>query len=260
MNKKLTTALTLLCLLCFGMMAQALAQTQAPGVKGGDYFVFSINSQWSSSNSSLTVPPYLLEVNTTDYYRVMISDVQSPNVTATNVWHFQNGTDINSLAILDLNTGELVYYIPGVPAFQGFSYANISVNEPLYPLIEGSPTMNQTITRDYGSGQRETNVITLTYNVTDITNSTLGTETASLYFDKLTGVLVERSVYTEFPDQNGSEIWTLTETNLWTVPIAQVELPLPLPVIIAIVAVIVVAIVAVLFLKNRKKSKKRSKP
>ena len=256
MNKKLTTALTLLCLLCFGMMAQTSAQTQAPGVKEGDYFVFSITSQWSSSNSSITVPTYLLDINKTDYYKVMVSSVQSPNVTATNMWHFKNGTDINSLAILDLNSGELVYYIPGLPAFQGFSYANISVNEPLLPSVQDSPTMNQTIKRAYGSGQRDTNVITLSYDVTDSSNSTIGVETTSLYFDKATGVLVERNVYTEFADQNGSAIWILTETNLWTVPVAKIELPLPI--IVAIVAAIIVVIVAVVYFKTRKNRKKKS--
>ncbi len=255
MNKKLTFALIALVLVCSGLMGQSMAQTETKvsGVNAGDYFVFSITSQWSSSNSSATVPLYLVDINNTQYYKVMVSSAIGPNVTATNVWHFTNDTEVNTLVVMDVESMAM-YFMNG---FQGFCKPNLGVGDLLYSGMADSPTINQTVSRDYGSGKRDTNVVTFSYAVTDPANSTEGTEMLTFYIDKETGVFVERNIYTEFPDQTGSETWILTETNLWTVSAAQLELPLPLPVIIAIVVVIVAAIVAVLFLKKRKKGKKR---
>jgi hypothetical protein len=232
-----------------------MAQTEdkVAGVSTGDYFVFNVTSQWSSSNSSATAPPYLVELNSTQYYKVMVSSTIGPNVSATNVWHLTNDTEINSIVVMDVESSKM-YLMSG---FQGFCKPNLGVGDPLYSAMEDSPTINQTISRYYGSDKRDTNVVTFSYAVTDSTNATEGTETLTLYIDKEIGIVIERNVYTEFPDQTGSEIWTLTETNLWTATAAQSELPLPLPVIIAIVVVIVVAIVAVFLLKKRKKGKKR---
>lgn len=233
----------------------AQTETKVAGVSEGDYFIFSITSQWSSSNSSATVPAYLVDINNTQYYKVMVSSTIGPNVSATNIWHFTNDTEVTSLVIMDIETMEM-YFMSG---FQGFCKPNLGVGDPLYATLEGSPTVNQTISRNYASGTRDTNVVTFSYAVTDPTNSTEGTETLTLYIDKATGVFVERVVYTEFPDQTGSETWLLTETNLWTVSAPTLELPLPLPVIIAIVAIVVAVIVAALVFKTRKKRKKRSK-
>ena len=63
-----------------------LAQAWSPGVKPGDYFTYSVSTYWNSSNSSRTVPVYLLENNNTKWYNVSVSRVSGNNVTATNSW------------------------------------------------------------------------------------------------------------------------------------------------------------------------------
>lgn len=256
MNRKLTLALTALALTCTVLMGQALAQTENSiiGVNAGDYFTFSVTSQWSTTNASATVPPYLLEINKTAYYKVMISAVIGPNVSATNIWHFNNDTEVNSLVVMDVETREM-YFMNG---FQGFCKANLTAGEPLYAGIADSPTINETITRNYASGPREINVVSFSYPVADFYNTTEGTETLTFYIDKITGVFVERIVYTEFPDQTGTETWKLTETNRWTVTAPPETLSsLLLPITAVIVAIIVVAVAAVFLTKKRKKIKKR---
>jgi hypothetical protein len=257
MNMKLTVAIPLLILLCFGIAAQTFAQTRAPGVKAGDYLTFSITTRWNSSNSSLTVPDPLVGINNTDYFKVSVSDVTAFNVTATNIWRFKNGTELPSLVILDTDTGSM-YYMNG---YQGFFDANLGAGDLLHPSGSDLITINQTISREYAGAKRDINVVTLSAPiVNNATNVTLGREEVNFYIDKATGVLVELFDTTEYfdPTETGSTIWLLTETNLWTVSAPQLELPLPLPIIVAIVAVIIVVIVAVLYFKTRKKRKKKS--
>jgi hypothetical protein len=98
-----------------------------------------------------------------------------------------------------------------------------------------------------------------TYVVESNINVT-GTETQTLYIDKATGVLVERRVFSEFPDlgQTGTELWTLQSTNLWAVSAAApLELPLPLPIIVAIVAVVIVVVVAAVYFRGKRHRRKK---
>jgi hypothetical protein len=97
-----------------------------------------------------------------------------------------------------------------------------------------------------------------TYVVESNINVT-GTETQTLYIDKATGVLVERRVFSEFPDlgQTGTELWMLQSTNLWQVSAAPLELPLPLPIIIAIVAIVIVVVVAAVYFRGKRGRRKR---
>jgi hypothetical protein len=256
MNEKMTTAIPLIFLLCFAIFTQVSAQTQVPGVKYGDYFIFSIISQWNSSNSSATIPAFLSEINNTAYYKVLVESVIGSNVTATNIWHLTNNTDINSLVILNVDSGSMFY----MNGYKGFFYSNLAANDLLRPSGADGIRINQTISRDYGSGSRETNMVTFSYNVTDAGNSTIGIETATLYIDKATGVLVGRDIHSEFPDQSGSEIWTLTETNLWTVTSNNSWSTLPQPLIIAIIIVVIIATVSILvFYKLRKSGRRKSR-
>jgi hypothetical protein len=255
MNSKLTVAIPLIILLCFGIAAQTFAQTRAPGVKAGDYLTFSITYYWNSTNPSLTVPETLVDGNNTEYYKVIVSGVTAFNVTATNILHFKNGTEEPSLVILDTDTGAM-YYMNG---YQGFYDANLGAGDFLHPSGIDLITINQTISRDYASGKRDINVVTLSAPiVNNATNVTIGKEEVNFYIDKATGALVELVDTTEYFDtaETGSRIWLLTETNLWTTSSPQSELLLPI--IVAIVAVIIVVIIAIVYFKTRKKRKKKS--
>lgn len=259
MKRKLTITLFILCLLCFGIIGQSIAQTRLPGVNVYDNFVYSITSSWNSSNASATVPISLVEINNTVTFNVTVTYVANDNVTATNTWSFSNGTRIDSLVTFDTNSGNLIDYIPGLPAFEGFYDANLGVNDLLRPSGNNTTPVwiNQTVTRNYDSVKRDTNFVTFSYPSTDVTNSSIGTTTTTFYIDKPTGVLVERKDFTEFPDQNGTILWTLKSTNLWTVSATSPQLPLPLPIIVAIVAVVIVVVVAAVYIRGRKGRRKK---
>jgi hypothetical protein len=256
MNRKLAVTLSLLMILGFGSVGQVLAQNGMPGVSRGDEFVYSITTHWSTSDPALMPPSVLLEYNSTTHYNVTVITVQSTNVTIMNNLAFTNGTVLSSPSLSNVASGQLYQSIPGYPAFQGFFDVNLAVNSPLYPSGNQSVTINQTVTRDYSSGKRDTNVVTGDFPISDINNKT-GTQTITFYIDKSKGVLVERDDVLVFPDYTASIIWTLKSTNLWSVSAA--PLPLPLPVIIIIAVVIIVVVVGLVVYRERKSSKKKNR-
>jgi hypothetical protein len=217
MNRKLTVAISLLVLIVFSLVGQTLAQNRRIGVNVGDNFVYTITAQWRSTNSSATIPPYLVETNKTAALNVTVSAIQNTNVTASVTWSFTNGTDLNALVTLDVVSGALLSYVPNMPVFQGFYVANLYAGELLRPTGNNTFIINWVITGNYSSGLRDTNVATLTYPVTNSSGGTVGTETQTFYIDKATGALVQFEYYTELPDQGVLVTWLLKETNVWAV-------------------------------------------
>jgi len=261
MNRKIAITFSLIVILGFGLAGQTLAQTASwePGVMQGDYLIYSITSHWSTTNSSLTVPDELLLYNSTLRYNVTVDVVQGPLVAILTNWVFTNGTDLTEPSYSNVTSGELINYLSVYPAFQGIYDANLAVNNLLYPLGNDSLTISQTITRDYYSGKRDTNVVITSDPIKDVNNKT-GTQTIVNFIDKSKGVLVELNSDIKFADYNASIIWTLKDTNLWTVSAATLPpLPLPLPVIIAIVVVIVAVVAVVVFYRERKQGRKKNR-
>ncbi len=251
MSKKLAVTVSLLTVLCISMFAPVLVHAASPGVQEGEYFTYSIKTNWETTNSSRTVPEYLLETNKTQHYNVIVSYVSGANVTATNTWQYVNGTTGNTRVDMEVDNGEVISYIPGHPAFLGFYPANLSTNDPIRPLNPTGLWVNETVSREYAGRNREVNVVRFSYEVTDYYNSSFGEESVTYYIDKETGVLVEQTAYTEFPDENGSITWVLTATNAWKD--ANAPLSLSMFEIAAIVAVIAILIaVVVLLLKRRR--------
>jgi hypothetical protein len=256
MYRKLTIVFIFAALLAAAMAAQVSAQSHLPGVKEGDYFTYSIVSYYQTSNSSFPVPASLAQVNATDYYKVMVSQVQDYNVTRTNILHFNNGTqDQNTLTVQDTDTG-VSYYMSG---FEGIFDANLNAGDLLRPGASDGVRINSTVTLNYPSGSRESNVLTLIGDVVDTadpTNNTIGTGNYTYVIDRATGVLVQRIIYSEFSDHNGSEVWTLKDTNRWTVTAPPFEFPWLIVAVAAVVVVaVVVAVVVVFKLKNSHRRK-----
>ena len=264
MNKKLTITIFLLIILGFGVVGQALAQTRTPGVKVNDYLVYNITSHWNPASATEATPPALIDLNNTKNYNVTITGVSGANVTTNQLWDFVNGTELPYLAGWNLESAES-YYMSS--PFEGIVGANLGVGDLLHPSGNDSLTINQTITRNYASGARETNVIQISAPVQnsttdEVTNqttyTTIGNQDLTFYIDKATGVLVEQrsEISSLTPVESGSTVWTLKETNLWEVsaPTAPAVSALE---IIAIVVVIVVVVAAVVFVGLRRKSHRK---
>ena len=253
MNTKLTVAFALLFLLCFGRAQQALAQARAPGVQAGDHFTYIITAHWSSDYAGATVPNDLLELNSTLWYRVTVSEVSGSNVTTDDVWHFANGTERPAVVVQNVDSGSSYFMTGLIPIFG----ANLTANDLLHPSGDDLWRVNETESRDYASGKRDTNVVTFSYPIEDSANIAIGTS-ASYYFDKATGILVERRENSVTSGETVSIILSLKETNLWTVSAAPpLQLPLPMPILIALILFVTAAMVSVMFYGRRKSRRKK---
>jgi len=195
-----------------------LTQEVTPGVKIGDVFIYDITSSWHSDDPNTTVGDYYVQLNTTEWYKITVTNVNGSNVSIETVWRFTNETEIESTSNMDVNTG--IAYPHN--AFWAIYAANLEKNDRIRPSGASRAVVNETETKDFTSGTREINVVSLTeqyYDADDPTYSTTWTEYMNTKFDKQTGMLVEFndiSFYTN-PGQTTSISWILKETNVWEV-------------------------------------------
>jgi hypothetical protein len=188
----------------------------APGVKAGDEFTYSINGFFSSNDPSVTVPENFQQINTTEWFKVLVTDVSDEVVSVNTTWRFTNGTELNESSTINVDTG-IPYPTNG---FYPIYAANLKANDYIRPHGPDRSTINETINRQYASGTRQTNRRTISipaYDENDPTRTWV--ETPTIYFDKQTGILVELrdvNVYTN-PEMTLTVVWKLTDTNLWQV-------------------------------------------
>ena len=189
-----------------------------PGVKVGDEFTYDIKSYWSSQDPDALPSDSFLEFNLTEWYKVTVTGVSGAEVSVNTTWRFNNGTEIEAASSIDVETG-IPYPTTGFyPIYAG----NLKAGDKVRPLGPDRSTINETTTRDYASGTRETNLVSLTEQYTDANDPTgtrTWTEIMNTKFDKQTGVLVEFrdiSLYTN-PSITTNIAWTLKESNVWDV-------------------------------------------
>ncbi len=263
MNSKMAVAVSILVILSLSAIGQVFAQTRLPGVKAGDYFIYSSQSYWSSDNASATVPPTLVQLNETAQYKVQFSGSSGVNATATYLWDFVNGTELPYLITQDVESGQTYYHSFTNPPLEILVGANMNAGDLLHPLGNDTLTINQTISRAYASGVRDTNVVELIQDIhnNETDTTVVGRTIDRFYIDKAIGVIVEQDSileHTANPAETDSITWTLKETNLWD---ASPPFALTLPIVVAIISVvIVVVILAVVYvLRSRKGKKKKSR-
>ena len=200
------------------LVAQATPQGVVPGVKVGDEFVYDIKGFWSSDDPNASITYYFIQLNMTESYKITVTDVNGSKVTISTTWSFTNGTEFTGTNTVNVDTGA-VY--PS-DAFWAIYAANLKENDRARPSGGNQATINETTTRDYASGMRETNLVSLTEQYTDANDPTgtrTWTEIMNTKFDKQTGVLVEFrdiSLYTN-PSITTNIAWTLKESNVWDV-------------------------------------------
>ena len=184
------------------------------GVKAGDFFTYEMQGLWESHDPNATISDTILQLNMTEWYRVTITNVSNPDISLHTVWRFKNGTEIEADGKMDIETG----FASG--GFWAIYAANLDAGERTHPKGPDKVLVNDTITRNYPSGARETNRLMLTaqfYNVND--PSRTYTDSRTVQFDKETGMLVElfnQNVYNS-PEMTEVIWWKLTDSNVWTV-------------------------------------------
>jgi hypothetical protein len=188
------------------------------GVKKGDEFTYDLKGYYSSNDPDETAPVALLDINMTEWYKITVTSVVGPEVTIDTTWRFSNGTELTGTGNVNVETG--IHY--PTEGFWAIYAANLKANDFTRPNGPDRSTINETSTRDYASGTRETNRISLVlqyYDANDPSYTTTWTEYMNTHFDRQVGILVELrdiSVYTN-PDVTITLVWTLTNTNRWKV-------------------------------------------
>jgi hypothetical protein len=237
----LAIALVVVIILAFIIfLGSQSGQVAVPGVKEGDEFTYDVMGFWSSNDPNATLPESFLQLNMTEWYKITVTGVSDAQVSIDTTWRFTNETELTGQGTVNVQTG-ICYPSDG---FWAIYASNLRANDRLRPLGPDQSTINETTTRDYADGTRETNRISLVlqyYDADDPTYSTTWTEYMNTHFDRNTGMLVElrdTNVYTN-PQMTLIISWKIKDSNVWAVPEFPSVLILPLFMIVTLFAVIV---------------------
>jgi hypothetical protein len=184
------------------------AQTTV-GVSQGDVFEYDMVTHWNSLLTA-TPPSELLELNQTEWIRVAVTGVSGSQILTRITTHYRNGTEIGSDESCDIETLEF----SGGPPFIG---ANLGRNDLVNPSASEPWYINETVTRTYKNGPRQTNHLKLE-TISDSPDVGEISLIYDYYFDKSTGVTVE--YYYEFSYSGLTSITQskIISSNVWVIP------------------------------------------
>jgi len=251
---KLATRTALLIFLCLTIASTIIvhAETSVVGVSQGNIFEYDIVSQ-AYSDFTDVIPANLIELNQTEWIRITITEVSGSLITNQVTTHYQNGTETNSDSTCNIETGDLK---GEGPPFIG---ANLAKNDLVNPAASEPYYINETTTRNYEDGSRETNHLRL--ESTEVTEP-VGEVTYiyDYYFDKSTGVLVEYNSKFSYTGLESTTRSKLLASNVWLVGEDDELQPTDSPTdstttvyaAAAAAAIIISIVAAVLILKKRK--------
>lgn len=189
------------------------AQTVKSGLKPGDTFTYSMKGISELGDPNATTPENFLEVNMTDYYRVTITSVSNPIVSFNTTWRFTNGTQIDRTGKVNIETGA------DSEEFWAIYAANLTINAPVRPAFLNGAIVNETETRTYKDGNRQTNVLQMQgefYDSSDPTYTRTYSDFMYVHFDSQIGMLVELKdikIYTD-PQIILTVEWKLVDSNV----------------------------------------------
>ncbi len=218
-NKALIAIVIGLIALGLGLWAIVASQTPpppvaVPGVALGNIFTYSIKGNAVLTSENASIPENFYVINMTAWYRVTITNVTGPEVHFNTTWHLVNGTEIENVGYVNVLTGS------DNQIFWAIYPANLKVNDYVSPGGSDGAIVNETETRTYASGTRETNIMTLQNQLFDSSNpERTYDDYIYVHFDKATGMLVElrdMKVYSD-PGVILTTEQVLVSTNVWAV-------------------------------------------
>jgi hypothetical protein len=221
-HKKLYIAIFLIVVLSVAVAALVYASIPTvkatPGVKIGDYFVYSITGSSDLQSLDATVSPGFDQYNQTDYFKVTVTGVSGSNVSIDTLWAFKNGTQESGQQTIDLSSGNESV----TNGFWAIYPSNLNVGSLLRPTGTDGLKVNMTDTKAYASSSRQRNFWFIEnefYDVNDPTHNTLRDDYTGVYFDKQTGMLETLNNISAFnnPLKTESITWKLVSTNVWAV-------------------------------------------
>lgn len=205
------------------LVTGAVAQERTVGVAEGDWFTYELDISWNSTDSDVVSPPSEYgdweKANVTEWVKMTVTGISGTNVSLQYLTHFENGTEEIGDGYIDVDTGDEEN---GTLALIS---ANLGVNDSIYASGDYSMwAINETITRIYPDGVRNTNHINMTYEFSWTINQLhyYLHQSINLYWDKETGIFVEDSF--EMTNQTGPYLTTfsvvsrLADSSVWTIP------------------------------------------
>ena len=224
--------------LLLALVVATSAQTRTVGVIVGNKFRYDSTLSWSSNDPNATPPSGLVEANNTQWRETTVTAISGTNVTGQSTTHFKNGTEITVGGWVDVDTED------SVNITLAFISANLAAGDSIGTNASFNTwIINETVSRTYLSGVRDTNHINLTSSSSDATHTYRVNIIA--YWDKATGVVVE-SLY-EVTNQTGAYTTTtsigaqIISSDLWIVPEFPTWTPALLIVIVLTSATMVIA-------------------
>ena len=212
-------AMIILAFIAFIQLGSQVAQGAVPGVNVGDTFIYDIKGYYSSTDPNATIPENFPQINMTEWYKVIVTEISGSKVTVDTTWRFSNETELNGICTVDLETG----INNPLDGFWAIYAANIKANDLTRPNGPDRSTINATSPKEYPSGvTRETNTLSLVRDYVDANDPTYGTtltEIMEVDFDKQSGMLVQlrdTSIYNN-PELQLVLLWKLKNTNVWAV-------------------------------------------
>lgn len=220
--------------LVLALVMAASAQTRTVGVNIGNKFRYSVTARWSSTDPTATTPSYIADYNNTEWLEVSIIGFSGTNITGQNTKHYRNGTETTMDGWIDVDTGNnsnMTYLIIS---------ASLSAGDSLYTVSFATLFINETVPRTYLSDvSRATNHINLT------SLSKVQYLASRMYWDKLTGVLVDQFVENVYQTGAYTTSWSMEmqiiSSDLWVVPEFSTWTPTLLMLIVLTSATIIIA-------------------
>jgi hypothetical protein len=190
------------------LVMAASAQTRIVGVDIGNKFRYSVTASWISDDPNATAPFYLVDYKDTEWLEINITAISGRNITGQNTKHYWNGTEtaVDSWVDVDTGTGSLTSF---------FISANLTVGDTMYNSSYFPQFINETVPRTYLDTVRDTNHIRTTSDGISNTNY-------SMYWGKLTGVLVDMLVENTYQTDAYTTSWSvefqIINSDIWVVP------------------------------------------
>ena len=194
--------------------ASVVAQPRIVGVSVGDWFKYGeIEVDWSSNDPNATIP--LQNYTEMEWMTMLIEDISGTNVTGRMTMHFENGTEEIEGGYIDIDTGE------GENATFWIISADLEANDTIYSSIDYSNwRINETISKTYPDGQRNTNHLNLTVLIDQM--GIYMYMSMNYYWDTTTGALVELTQEYNATMGETETSWSLsiriTESSVWVIP------------------------------------------
>lgn len=205
------------------ILTTASAQERTVGVTEGNWFIYEVEVSWNSNDPDAVYPPQEYEdwatAEVTEWTKMTVTDVSGTNVSVEYLTHFENGEEEFEGGYIDVDTGD------DANASLTILSANLGANDSLYSSGDFSVwTINETITKTYPDGVRNTNHLNMTYKIMWTLDETEHCifQATNIYWDKETGAIVENSF--EFQNQTGELLTTwsvgsrLSDSSIWTIP------------------------------------------